>query len=708
MRASVTFVLFVSGLAGATGGACGGAPEVAKRSPEPTGAVAAPASSAIHDAGQGALERTPAPRTARYVLLTVGRPSGGAEQTVAADGTRSSRFWFNDRGRGPDLKTELTLDERGLPRSVTNLGHDYWKAPVEERAITLGSELRWTSASERGSAAAGAGFFLPFSGPFDSLALLARAVELAPGKRLPLLPAGEAWIEASRAHQVTLGGTVRTVRQLALAGLGFAPELFWVDDQGELFAAVSSWSSLIVAGAEPLIGELLDMDEAWRKARAAKLAAELAELPPAAGLAFTNVRLYDSERRRVQPNVTVVVRGDRIVAVGGPGTKVPPGARVIDGGGKTLLPGLWDMHVHQADGDGLLQLAMGITTVRDLGNDVEQLARRIGRFEDGTELGPRVLRAGLIDGPGELAAPTGALAATAAEAQAHVQRFADLGYQQIKLYSSLDPALVPGIVKAAHARGLRVSGHIPNGMIAAQAVEAGYDEIQHANMLFLNFLLERGDDTRGPARFSRVAEKGAALDLDSRPVSDFLELLVRRKTVLDPTLATFESLFANEPSDPLAMMAPYFGRLPAQVQRGAVGGGLVAPEGKRASYRAAHAAMGQLVRRAWQRGIPVVAGTDATAGLSLSRELELYVAAGIPAKEVLSLATLGAARVMGLGKVSGSIAVGKRADLVLLDGDPLADIGAVRKTVAVVARGRVYDPARLLRAAGMRPAAAAR
>lgn len=699
MHAIVPFVLFVSGLASVAVGACGGA-SGAKRAPEPEIAVSAPAPPT--DSGRAPL------RTSRYVLLTVGRPSGGAEQTVAADGTRSSRFWFNDRGRGPDLQTVLTLDERGLPRSVSTQGHDYWKAPVDERATTEGGQLRWTSTSERGAAVAGAGFFVPLSGPFDSLALLARAVEAAPGQRLSLLPAGEVWLEASRAHQVTLGGTVRTVRQLALAGLGFAPELFWVDERGELFASVSSWSSLIVAGAEPLIGELLDLDEAWRKARAAKLAAELAEMPPAAGLAFTNVQLYDSERRRMRPNVTVVVQGDRVVAVGGPRTKVPAGARVIDGAGKTLMPGLWDMHVHQTDGDGLLQLAMGITTVRDLGNDVEQLARRIDRFEDGTELGPRVLRAGLIDGPGELAAPTGAIAATAAEAQAHVERFASLGYQQIKLYSSLDPALVPGIAKAAHARGLRLSGHIPNGMLAAQAVEAGYDEIQHANMLFLNFLLEPGDDTRGPARFVRVAEKGAALDLDSPPVRAFLELLVRKKTVLDPTLATFESLFANEPTEPVAMLVPYFGRLPAQVQRGAVGGGLAAPEGRRASYRAAHAAMGQLVRRAWQRGIPVVAGTDATAGLSLARELELYVAAGIPAKEVLALATLGAARVMGLDKVTGSIAVGKRAELVLLDGDPLADIGAVRNTVAVVARGRLYDAARLLRAAGMRPAAAAR
>src|SRR5262249_57287835 len=101
------------------------------------------------------------------------------------------------------------------------------------------------------------------------------------------------------------------------------------------------------------------------------------------------------------------------------------------------------------------------------------------------------------------------------EARAAVGRFADLGYQQIKIYSSVALDLVPVIVAAAHARGLRVSGHIPTGMNAAQAVRAGYDEIQHANFLFLNFLAGPDDDTRTPLRFTRVAEKGASLDLAS-------------------------------------------------------------------------------------------------------------------------------------------------------------------------------------------------
>jgi imidazolonepropionase-like amidohydrolase len=642
-------------------------------------------------------------KTLRYAFVTMGRPAGGAELSIAADGTRTSHFAFNDRGRGPDLTTTIKVDERGWPTSAHSTGVNYWKAPVEETvALTQGS-ISWTSTGESGSAPAERGYFAPVLGPFDSSAMLARALARAPNQRLALLPAGEAWIDDETTLEVEVGGARRTLRRLALAGFGFAPELLWVDADGELFASVSSWSSLIVAGAEPLIARLLEEDERWRQDRAGKLAAELTQKPPAAGLAITNARLFDSEKKQVREGITVVLVGDKITAVGGRTTKIPAGAQVIDAAGRMLIPGLWDMHVHLGDGDGLLDLAMGVTSVRDLGNTPAVLDPRVARFDAGTELGPRVLRAGLIDGPGELAAPTGAIAATAEEGIAHVDRFAKLGYQQIKLYSSLDPKLVPILARAAHARGLRVSGHIPQGMIASQAVEAGYDEIQHANMLFLNFLLKPGDDTRGPARFKVVAELGSTLDLTSRPVADFLALLLRKKTVLDPTVATFEAMFTSEPKDPDAALSPYFGRLPAQIERGARGGGLEATPEQREIYRASHAAMGKLVKLAWERGVPIVAGTDSYAGLTLARELELYVAAGIPPADVLSIATIGAARVMNRQKELGSISVGKRADLVLLDGDPTKQIGDVRNASLVVSRGNLFDPARLFSAVGMQP-----
>lgn len=635
-------------------------------------------------------------RALRYAVITVGRVSGEGEVRIDADGTRRTHYTFNDRGRGPDVTTEQRLDAAGAPRYFRATGHAYEKQPVDEKLDERAGQLVWSSPKEQGQAPAGAGFYVASNDDLGTA--LVRALRRAPGQRLKLLPAGEAWLEADAA--VTVEG--RRLHQVAVAGLGFAPFLVWLDEDGELFAAASSWISVIREGAAALLPALLAEDQKWYAARSARLAAKLAHRPPAAGLAITHARVFDAERRTVIPDATVIVAGDRIAAIGDASTKIPAGAQVIDARGRTLLPGLWDMHVHLQDTDGVLELASGVTTVRDLGNDTAELGARMARIAAGTELGPTILRAGFIDGPGKLAAPTGVLVDTPEEARAAVERYADQGFVQIKIYSSVAPELVPVIAAAAHARGLRVSGHVPFGMNAAQAVEAGYDELQHANFLFLQFLAGPTDDTRTPLRFVRVAERGGSLDLGSAEVRAFLDLLVAKRTVIDPTLAIFEGLFTTDPGQVDPIVAPLVGRLPPQVERGARGGGLAAPGGQRAVYRASYAAMLSLVKLAFDRGIPVVAGTDA-GGIAYHRELELYAAAGIPAPDVLALASLGAARVMGKDKEVGSIAPGKRADLVLVDGDPTRDISAVRNTDIVVCRGVVYDPAELLATAGIAP-----
>jgi len=638
-----------------------------------------------------------------YAIISAGRRVGEAEVRIEPDGRRLAHLTYNDRGRGPDLHMTLIVDDTGAPRSFRAVGHDYLKAPVDERLDTTGATLTWRSTSEHGSAASGSGWYMALQDGILGPGPLAHALLRARDHRVNLLPTGEAWLEDDTVREVAIAGQPRRLHRVAIAGLDFQPTLLWLDDRDELFAVVSPWWSAIRTGAEAVIPALIADDQAWLAARAARLATGLAQRPPAAGLAIIHARLYDSERRTTVPDATVVVVGDRIAAVGNADTAVPAGARVIDAHGRSLLPGLWDMHVHLGDGDGVLQLASGITTVRDMGNDMASLTARVQRFDAGTELGPNVLRAGLIDGPGPFTAPTGVVVATPEQAIAAVARFADAGYVQIKIYSSVAPQLVPVIAGAAHARGLRLSGHIPSGITAADAVEAGYDEIQHVNFLFLRFLASATDDTRTPLRFTRVAEHGVELDLDGPEVQRFLALLVAHRTVLDPTLATFHAMFSADPGQLDPILVPYATRLPAQVVRSHKGGGLPAPDGKRAQFRASYAAMLHMVKLAWDRKIAVVAGTDDIAGLSLPHELELYVQAGIPAAEVLSLATIGAARVMGVDREVGSITAGKRADLVLVDGDPTRDIAAVRNTDAVVCRGLVYDPTALFAAVGMRP-----
>jgi imidazolonepropionase-like amidohydrolase len=314
-----------------------------------------------------------------------------------------------------------------------------------------------------------------------------------------------------------------------------------------------------------------------------------------------------------------------------------------------------------------------------------------------------VIACGFLDGPGPYAGPTKALVDTEEEARKWIARYASLGYPQIKVYSSLRPALLPAIIADAHGRGMRVSGHVPASMTAEDFVRAGADEIQHINFLFLNFWADTVKDTRTPERFTAVAQKAAGLDLDSPRVRAFLELLKERHTVSDPTVTIFETMFTARPGAVSPSYASVADRLPAQVRRGLLTGGLPVPEGKDQLYRDSYRKLLAMIRRLYESGIPMVAGTDGFSGFTLQRELENYVEAGIPAPEVLRMATLDAARVMKRDGELGSIAAGKKADLVLIDGDPAARISDVRRIVTVVKNGVVYDPDAIQRALGIRP-----
>ena len=450
--------------------------------------------------------------------------------------------------------------------------------------------------------------------------------------------------------------------------------------------------------------QLYDQDLKAQDARYARLGRELAQHPEHP-IAVEHVRLFDSEQAAVREDQTVVVDGERITFVGSASTaQVPSDAQRVDGTGKTLLPGLFDMHAHAGPLDGVLNIARGVTSVRDMGNDIDVLRHLDEQWQSGAAIGPRIWKAGLIDGRGQFQAPAGLTAETAEEAQAAVNRYADLGYVQIKLYSSLKPELVPGIAALAHRRGLRLSGHIPNGMIASQFVEAGADEIQHINFIFLNFLAGQVKDTRTPERFTAVGANAAKLDLQSKEVSDFIELLKSHHTTVDVTMAAFEGMFTGRPRKVSPDWAPVIDRLPAQVQRGAYTGGLPAVGPNDQLYKDSYEAMLRMTKRMYDTGIPILAGTDATAGLMLHRELELEVRAGIPPAKALQIATFNAARLLKQEKDLGLIAVGKRADFLLVDGNPVEHISDIRRCRLVMKNGALYKSADLYAAVGIKPA----
>lgn len=638
----------------------------------------------------------------RYTAVLAGNVAG-AMTVERSDGALRIEFAYNDRGRGPRLVESVRLDAEGVPVAVEIAGHDYLKNPVEERFTRdAGGRATWASAVERGETMA-AGFFAAFHGtPYEG-ALLARALERRPGGRIALLPAGAAGLEDLGSLDVESPAGRLTVRQVAITGLGFAPSPLWLDADGELFAAADAWFSLVRAGWEPVIERLIAAQRE-ASARRWRQVAERVARRPAGALVFRNARLFDPVMLAARDATTVVVEGERIVAVGRDGeVAIPAGAEVVDAGGRTLLPGLWDMHTHVGELDGPLHLAAGVTTVRDLANDVDALAALRRSWDAGEALGPRVLPAGFLDGPGPYAGPTKALVDTADAGRDWIRRYAELGYRQVKLYSSLKPELVAPLAAEAHRLGMRVSGHVPAGMVAERAVRDGYDEIQHINMVVLNFFPEI-TETRTPARFTEVAARTVEVDPESERFQSFARFLCERGTVVDPTVSIFRGMFLDRPGEVSGEYAAIADRLPPTARRGLLAGGLPVPDGMAATYaRSADRLLG-LIAALHRAGVTIVAGTDAFAGFALHRELELYVQAGIPAPEVLRLATLGAARVAGREGELGSVRSGKLADFVLVDGRPDERIAELRRVRTVVKGGTVIDAGALYGELGVAPA----
>jgi hypothetical protein len=641
-------------------------------------------------------------QTLRYTISSNGKVAGNEIDNYLPDGRVESAFEFNDRGRGPKISAVYILDANSLPVRIDETGNDYLKAPVDEHFEIKDGVAHWKSTTEDGHAPAGS-FYVSNNGAAAELAFLIAALQKAHGAAIRLFPAGEARLERLTDATVEDHGQKLHVTDFAITGLSYEPQTLWLDDEQRFFAIPGTWFALLREGWEKTNDQLYAIDIKVRDERYARLAKDLAK-HPAHSVAIEHVRLFDSEQAIMRDDQTVVVTGDRFTAVGPASSVRPPAdAEHIDGTGKTILPGLFDMHAHAQALDGIMNIASGVTSLRDMGNDIDQLQHLQDQWQNGTAIGPRVWKAGFIDGHGPFQAPTGLYADTAAEAEAAVNRYADLGYVQIKLYSSLNPDFVPAIAKLAHARGLRVSGHIPNGITASQFVKDGADEIQHINFIFLNFFASQVKDTRTPERFTAVGANAAELDLQSQPVNDFIQLLLNHHTTVDVTLATFEAMFTGRPGQASPDLTPVLKRLPAQVQRSAYSGGLPVTAENDQLYKDSYRAMLAMTKRMYDADIPILAGTDSTAGIMLHRELELEVQAGIPPAKSLQIATWNAARLLKQEKELGSIAEGKRADFLLVDGNPAEHISEIRRCRLVMKNGTLYNSGDLYAAVGIGP-----
>jgi imidazolonepropionase-like amidohydrolase len=645
---------------------------------------------------------TPPPDARVFTIMSIAGKHGTAYEWTAPDGTLMGRLSLTLRGQVWEEDEAMKLGADGAIVDYRLRGSSPNGDVDESFAIRAGTAT-WKSPMDGGTAPATAlAFYSPAGWSIKANDVPIEWMVAHPGREAALLPGGKAQLEKLTTLSVGHGAKRQVVTAWALIGVGGTPFPVWTDAQGRIFAWVGGLTT-IQAGYEDAQPALEKAQDVAMSTRSPKLARTLASTP-AGAVVFEDVRAFVDGTRFAEHQTVVVNRG-KIVAVGPAGeVKAPAGAKRIAGDGMTLVPGLWDCHMHVSDDyTGPSELALGVTSVRDPGNVVALTQARRDRRAAGKLLFPHVYASTLIDGKGPNSAQVAVVVASRDEAVAAVRRAKADGQAGVKIYGSFDPAWVAPAAAEAHRLGLHVHGHLPAGMRTQEAIADGYDEITHIYFVAMQAM---PDDvvahSNGIQRFQGIGRYAKDMDLDAEPMKSLIATMASRRIAVDPTLVVVESLFVPENGDLSPAYAPYVGTLPPTVERGFREGGFKpdAPA-TRADFRASFRKLEDLVGRMHQAGVPIVAGTDGS-GLELVRELELYVDAGFTPADALAAATSVPARLVGADRHTGRIAVGMDADLALVQGDPSRTIGDLRHVRTVMMDGRLMDADHLRTAAGIR------
>ncbi|HEU5436598.1 MAG TPA: amidohydrolase family protein, partial [Telluria sp.] len=630
------------------------------------------------------------------------------EQVVERDddGTTRVRFIFKDNGRGPELTEQFKVAADGSISQYSVKGNSTYGAVVDEQFERKGDRASWRSTTEQGSkAVSGPALYVPLNSSFELSSVALSALAARPGATMPLLPSGTLTHRKLDEVQVTSAGNTRTVQLIAQTGVGLSPQFYWATTGAKprLFAVVVPGYMTMTEQGWSGVGKLLAERQ---KASESKMLLELASKlqRPLTGLTVVrNARVFDSDKATVgAPSDVYVLRG-RITAVLPAGSPVRGAVNDIDAAGRIMLPGLFDMHGHVGRWEGGLNLAAGVTTVRDMGNDNAQVQQIIDETAAGRLLGPQIVPAGFLEGESPYSSNGGFVVKDLAAAKNAIDWYAEHGYPQLKIYNSFPKEILKPTVAYAHSRGLHVSGHIPAGLRAQDALDAGYDEINHINQVMLNFLVTPTTETRTLERFVLPSEKVAGLDFNSAAVNKFVATLKARQIVVDPTLATFAFLKQRDGdlNEPFVGVAEH---MPPDVKRNFHVGTMKIPDAAtQKRYEQSYAKMVGFVGRLYRAGVPIVAGTDELAGFTLQAELEMLVKAGLTPAQALQVATRNGAKYTRTQHERGSIVPGKLADLVLVDGDPTRHIGDIRKVAAVITRGYLVYPHEIDKELGIMP-----
>jgi imidazolonepropionase-like amidohydrolase len=643
----------------------------------------------------------------KFRLHKFEQPIGEETYEITSDGQSLSvkiDFLFTDRGTAVPLATTFHASKDLTPAAFEIKGKSSRDSELDEGVEVQAEKVRLRNRDKWSEAARPKEFFTIAGYAPATMQMLMVRYWAAHGSptQLETLPSGRVKIEPRGQDVVSVNGKSVTLEHYTVEGLIWGREALWFDSERNLVAAVTTDAEFdhfeaIREGYESALGTLVGRAGADEMAALAEISKGISG-SRAETLALIGGTLIDGRALEVVPDSAVVIQKGRILAAGPrENVKIPRGAKKVEVWGKTILPGLWDMHAHFEQVEwGPIYLAAGATTVRDCGNEFEFITAVRDAIAKGNGLGPRLLLAGIVDGSGPLALGVQRVD-TPEEAKMWVDRYHDAGFQQIKIYSSVQLEEIKAVAEEAHRLGMTVTGHIPEGLDAYQGVEAGMDQINHIEYVAA---IMRPPLPLGATRFERL-KATADVDLQSPEARKALAFLFEHGTVVDPTLAVSEFLTATTAKPP-ASFEPGVTKVPRELAEQL--SGAAAPSETSEVFEKVFEEDVAIVGALHRAGIPVVAGTDQTVpGHSLHREIELYVQAGFTPMEAIQAATIVPARAMGLETELGTVEPGKRADLIIVGGNPLESIRNIRKVEYVITNGVMYNCAELWRSVGFKP-----
>jgi imidazolonepropionase-like amidohydrolase len=647
---------------------------------------------------------TPPAGARHYTISSLAGKHGDIWSWSMPNGQTGYRMSMNLRGWITEEDEQVTLGSDGRATAIAVRGYNDSGDATENFNVDASGVAHWKTVVDSGIAAFGNKRYNTYGGPWLESEIDIQALIAAGDKGIDLLPTGHASIIVGPLQQVDGPKGTKTLKLAFVRGLGFSPLPMWLDSDNRFFG---------FAGDMALLPEGYETYRAKLKVIQDKAIADMVRdvahqfLTPAnrTPTLVDHVMLFDSVAGQYLANRAVLIANGKVAAAGPAGSiPAPAGATVLDGRGKTLLPGLWDSHQHVGGDDwNLLQnVATGMTNYRSPGTQIDDALSIYKRRAAGDLLAPDGKISVIIDQKGPLAAQGGLTVTSAAEAVAAVDKIKAAGLWGAKFYTSMNPAWIAPAAAEAHKQGLHVHGHVPAGMRPLDAVRAGYDEVTHINFIMMQAMPQDVvDKANTAARLEGPAKYGKDVDLDSPSMKAFYAELVTRHTIVDPTLTVWEPLMTSNGTAIAPEYAAFADAAPPSVVRSWHTGGYPLFGGlTRDDFRKSFAKMVELVGKLHQAGVPIVAGTDGS-GLELVRELELYQQAGLTNPEALQTATIIPARMTGMADHTGSIAPGMTADIIVVDGDVSTNLANLRHIDTVFLDGYRLQGSALRQASGL-------